>query len=91
MKGNRNWPGGERSRKADVSRVTTLLLMSAFNTETWLSHREHNGTGKYSLERGVETLQTHFKDQRTNFHTDVGILSYNLFIVSSARRWSAAE
>ncbi|MCM7065994.1 hypothetical protein M8O31_22660, partial [Enterobacter kobei] len=36
-----------------MSRVTTLLLMSAFNTETWLSHREHNGTGEYSLERGV--------------------------------------
>jgi len=49
LKGNRNWQSGERSRKADVTRVTTLLLMSAFNTETWLSRREHNGTGEYSL------------------------------------------
>ncbi len=39
-----------------------MLLMSAFYTETWLSHREHNGTGEYSLKRGVEPLQTHFED-----------------------------
>ncbi len=52
-KGNRNRPEGERSRKADVTDVTTLLLMNTFYTETWLTHREHNGTGKYS-ERGVE-------------------------------------
>jgi len=39
--GNRNRPEGERSRKADVTVVTTLLLMNTFYTETWPGHREH--------------------------------------------------
>jgi hypothetical protein len=43
---NRNWPEGERSRKADVTIVTTLLLLNAFYTETWRTHRGHNGIGK---------------------------------------------
>ena len=34
--GNRDKPGRERSRKARVTKVTTLLLMITFYTETWL-------------------------------------------------------